>query len=86
MRTSSLRNLHPASISKRGLSWALQMPGPRDSVDLDERISTIGTLDAKWRSTIGVISITMRYHGEERSETALQLVLLDAPLKVRRDK
>ena len=49
---SGLRNLHSASISKRGLSWALQMPGLRDSVDLHERISTIGTIDAKWRSYV----------------------------------
>lgn len=58
------------------------MPG---LVGLDERISAIGTMDAKWKPTIDVVSMIAWCHGEGRSETVLHLVLLVSPLKVRRD-
>lgn len=58
------------------------MPG---LIDLAERMSAIGTMDAKWKLIIGIVFMIAWCHGEGRSKTALHLVLLDSPLKVRRD-
>lgn len=54
-------------------------------VDLDERISAIITMDARSKSTIGVVSMNAWRHGGGRIETVLWLVIRDTPLEMRRD-